>query len=137
MRRLDLRTLIVAGLFLVAGEAVAGHVVVLVAHIDSPILDVSSLELRKIYLGITVRHNNRVIRGLRNKTDSQLNRIFLQDVVAMSERSYERRLLSFTLKYGRPRPAEVGDHKALVDALSHDLYAVTYMWQEEDRKSVV
>jgi len=110
--------------------------VVLVAGEKSPIENLSPLELRKAYFGIVVRDNNQIIRPFRNSSDSQLNRIFLQSVVAMSERSYERRLFSLTLKSGRPRPEEFTDQDDLVRALRDNPYCISYMWRSDAERSI-
>ena len=105
--------------------------VVLVAGENSPIENLSPLELRKAYFGIVVRYDNQIIRPFRNLSDSQLNRIFLQSVVAMSERLYVRRLFSLTLRSGRPRPKEFTDQDDLVRALRDCPYCISYMWRSD------
>lgn len=127
----SLRCIIFVGFLLCAKEILADHEVVLVASSKSPITDINSLELRKIYLGITIRRQGKVVNGLRNASDNQLNRIFLQSIAAMSERSYQRRLLFITLKYGKPRPPVLMDQESLLKALAEDPYAITYMWRED------
>lgn len=109
--------------------------VVLVAAATSPLHDLDSLELRKIYLGFTVKRDGHTVSGLRNTGDKDLNRIFLQAVVAMSEKSYMRRLLSLTLRQGIPRPIEYDKLDSLLDALSDDPYSVTYMWKDAAARS--
>ena len=123
---------------LVAAPGQAADSLVIVVRADSPIENLSNLELRKIYLGIALRLDDEVIRGLRNVSDEMLDRIFLQNIVAMSERTYQRRLLTFTLRYGRPRPPEVSDSEELLARLSADPYAISYMWKAdaEDRKEI-
>jgi ABC-type phosphate transport system substrate-binding protein len=128
-RGASLLTLLVALLIVSPGHA--DHALVLVTHVDSPIENLSNLELRKIYLGIAIRVDGEAIRAIRNLSDEQLDRIFLQNIVAMSERSYERRLLSFTMKYGRPRPDEIHDTNTLVERLSANPYAISYMWSTD------
>jgi len=110
--------------------------VVLVAGENSPIENLSPLELRKAYFGIVVRYDNQIIRPFRNLSDSQLNRIFLQSVVAMSERSYERRLISLTLKSGRPRPEDFTDQDVLVRALRDHPHSISYMWRRDAERSI-
>jgi len=110
--------------------------VVLVAGENSPIENLSPLELRKAYFGIVVRYDNQIIRPFRNSSDSQLNRIFLQSVVAMSEGSYERRLFSLTLKSGRPRPKEFTDQDDLVRALREYPHSISYMWRSDVERSI-
>jgi hypothetical protein len=54
--------------------------------------------------------------------------------MAMSEKSYDRRLLTLTLQSGRRRPDVYTNIDELVDALQMDPYLVTYMWQEDFEK---
>ena len=110
--------------------------VVLVVGENSPIENLSSLECRKAYFGIVVRYDNQIIRPFRNSSDSQLSQIFLQSVVAMSERSYERRLFSLTLKSGRPRPKEFTDQDDLVRALREYPHSISYMWRSDAERSI-
>jgi hypothetical protein len=109
--------------------------VVLVAAAASPLQDLDSLELRKIYLGFPVKRDGNIVSGLRNTGDETLNRIFLQSVVAMSEKSYIRRLLSLPLRQGTPRPSEYDRSDRLLDALSNNPYSVTYMWKDMAARS--
>jgi hypothetical protein len=108
----------------------AGRQVVLVAAATSPLHDLDSLELRKIYLGFPVTRDEKIVRGLRNTEDEDLNRIFLQTIVAMSEKSYRRRLLSLPLRQGIPRPDKYNNAEHLLEALSRNPYSVTYMWKD-------
>jgi len=118
------------GVIFSANAVEAGRQVVLVAAAASPLQDIDSLELRKLYLGFPVSRNGHTVKGLRNSGDKTLNHIFLQTVVAMSEKSYARRLLSLTLREGIPRPPEYDEPGRLLDALSSDPYSVTYMWKD-------
>lgn len=115
----------------------ADDAVVLVTSSDSPIADISTLDIRKTYLGISVTIAGSTVRPVRQQDDRRLNLIFLQSVIAMSQRSYERRLLSMMLKYGTPRPAEVRDREALIEMLERNPHAIGYMWEsdaESDRR---
>jgi hypothetical protein len=129
--RAKAKLLTVCACLLLASTGWAEPVLVLVTHADSPITDVSNLDVRKVFLGIETRQDGNAIHGVRNKSDEKLNAVFMQYIVAMSERSYQRRLLSFTMRYGRPRPLEVSNSKQLVDKLSKDPHAISYMWLEE------
>ena len=92
------------GLMLCMEVVAADREVVLVAASTSPLHNLDSLELRKIYLGFIVKRDDKIVRALRNTGDKTLNSIFLQTVVAMSEKSYMRRLLFLPLRQGTPRP---------------------------------
>jgi hypothetical protein len=104
----------------------AEHQVVLVAAATSPLHDIDSVELRKIFLGFTVERDGQAIKGLRNISDEDLNNIFLQTVVAMSEKSYKRRQLSLTLRKGIPRIAEYDNVEDLIKALLRNPYSISY-----------
>lgn len=134
-RGLQLSLLLAMALSMTA--AWANDAVVLVTSSDSPITDISSLDTRKAYLGIFVTIAGNTVRPVRQRDDSRLNQVFLQSVIAMSQRSYERRLLSMMLKYGTPRPAEVRDREALIEMLERNPHAIGYMWAsdaESDRR---
>jgi len=118
------------GLILCIKVAVAEHQVVLVATATSPLHDIDSLELRKIFLGFTVKRDGQAITGLRNISDEDLNDIFLQTVVAMSEKSYKRRQLSLTLRKGLPRIAEYDKVEDLIKALSSNPYSISYTYED-------
>lgn len=122
------------GFCLCINVAVAQHQVVLVASSTSPLHELNSIQLRKIYLGFSVQHDGKTIRGLRNTTDNNLNKIFLQTVVAMSEKAYTRRQLAQTLRQGIPRVAEYDESEKLLAALSKNQYSITYMWMEDAKR---
>lgn len=107
----------------------AEHQVVLVTASTSPLQDIDSLELRKIYLGFSVIRDGHIVKGIRNTGDEGINRIFLQTVVAMSEKAYTRRQLSLTLRKGVPNIAEYDQADDLLNALSSNPYSISYMWE--------
>lgn len=130
--RLRVAQLLVFGtLTLAAHVSAEDAAVVLVTGKDSPIEVITSLETRKIYFGISVTMEGRTIRALRRRDDERLNQIFLQSVIAMSQRSYERRLLSLVLKFGTPRPEEVKSRDRLLKLLAENLPTITYMWKSD------
>jgi hypothetical protein len=106
----------------------ADSAVVLVASKDSSIEEVSTLNIRKAYLGIRVTIDGLNVSAYRLGNNDKLNQIFMQSVMAMSERSYERRLLSLTLKYGQPRPAEADSPGELADSIVANPGSIGYMW---------
>lgn len=118
------------GFILCIKVAGAEHQVVLVAASTSPLHNIDSLELRKIYLGFTVKRDGQAIKGLRNISDEDVNNIFLQTVVAMSEKSYQRQQLSLTLRKGIPRVAEYDKVEDLIKALSSNPYSISYTHED-------
>ena len=104
---------------------------VLVASQASAIESLSMLEIRKAYLAVPVEYQGSPVRALRQGGDESLNRIFLQSVVGMSQKSYQRRLLSMALKFGNPRPVVQPDLDTLVSALTGSPTAIAYMWRRD------
>jgi hypothetical protein len=123
--------LIVAIACLVAGAAKSGESVVLVTADSCPVESISTLDLRKAYLGVAVEVDGHRVRPILMRGDEKLEQIFYQSVVAMSKKSYERRRLSLALKYGTPRLAEFGDVAAVSGALQSEACAITYLWRRD------
>ena len=115
-------------LFLVSGTAAAERSVVLVTNKGCPVSNLTNLELRKAYLGVSVSVDEHIIRPLRLTTDPELNQIFFQTIVAMTERSYRRRALSMTLKFGTPRPQEYSSLEKALDDLQKSVCSVIFLW---------
>lgn len=111
--------------------AVDAREVVIVVSNDSPITEVSSLDLRKLYLGLPVTLAGVLARPLRNHSDEQLQEIFFHSAMAMSEAAYERQLLSLTLRFGRIQPKALHEQEELKGILKQDASAITYMWRSE------
>jgi hypothetical protein len=60
-----------------------------------------------------------------------LDKIFLQHVISMSAEAYERRVLSMSLRQGRPRPTEVYSRDALIRDLLEIPHSVSFSWQTD------
>jgi hypothetical protein len=131
VRKVGLQLLLGVVLLLPMTASWAQDAVVLVTSSDSPITDISSLDIRKAYLGISVTITNGTVRPLRQRDDDRLNLVFLQSVIAMSQKSYERRLLSMMLRFGTPRPDEVDSRDAVITRLERNIFAIAYMWQSD------
>jgi hypothetical protein len=130
--RLRLNTVILLLFLGVQVPVVADHRMVLVTRADSPIKSISTLDLRKLYLGFSVTSSSgQVIEPLFNRTHPHLPELFVQDVMGMSSRSYDRRLLGTTLQTGRRRPQSFDDLDALFERLDANEYAVTFAWSED------
>jgi hypothetical protein len=100
---------------------------------------ISSLDLRKLYLGFVVYFAEGLqIHPLSNNSDPRVREIFLQDVVGMSARTYDRRLLTLTLQTGRHRPETFTDLEDVLQAISENSLAVAFVWLEdvEDRDGI-
>jgi len=131
MTRRSARLLVLVSLALMAQVSSAERAVVLITDKDSPIEDIITLDVRKAYLGVAVTVNGRTLRPLRLRDDDRLNQIFLQAVIAMSRKSYERRLLSLALKHGRPRPTEFSSRDELFRSIEENQFSIGYVWKSD------
>lgn len=123
---------IVLILFLVVAPArPASQVVVLVVRGDSPVSEMDSVTVRKLFLGVPVLVNGRPLHPLVNHSDRLLDEIFYQQLVAMSQSSYDRQILIGVNRQGWLRPAEYYSEASVLAALSADPNAVSYMWQRD------
>jgi hypothetical protein len=109
----------------------ASEVVVLVVPADSPVASLDSVSVRKLFLGLPVLVNGTLLHPMRNRSDSALDEIFLQQVVAMSQSSYDRYILNALNRQGALRPPEFSSLPALLTALSVDPNSVSFMWQRD------
>ena len=113
---------------LIAGAARSDESVVLVTGETCPLKNITTLDLRKAYLGVAVAVDGRRVRPVLMRGDDKLEQIFYQSVVAMSKKSYERRRLSLALKYGTPRLAEFDNVASVSEALRSDGCTITFLW---------
>jgi hypothetical protein len=110
----------------------AEETLVLIAHKDSGLQSLESLEIRKLYLGFIVRdERNQAIRAMTNRSDVRLWDVFLQGVMGMSDKSYERRLLTLTLQSGRVRPRVVTDLPKLLQTIETEPNAVAFVLERD------
>lgn len=109
----------------------ATHQVVLVVNADGPITKLDPIEIRKLFLGLPVLRASRALHPVHNVSSPQLEQVFLQDIVAMSQSAYDRHVLGLILRQGKRRPLELTSPDAVLAALREDRYAVSYMWLNE------
>lgn len=120
--------LLLVALLLALNAQAGSRQVVLVVNAEGPIAKLDSIEIRKVFLGLPVMRFARALHPIRNTSNSQLEQVFLQDIVAMSQSAYDRRVLGLVLRQGKPRPVELGSRDAVLAALYADRYAVSYVW---------
>ena len=95
---------------------------------DSSVTDLDSIAVRKLFLGLPVLINGKPLHPVRNRADQQLDEIFLQQIVAMSQSAYDRQVLIGLNRQGSIRPAEVTAQTRALEILYDDPSAVTFMW---------
>ena len=98
---------------------------------DSPVQDLDSLSVRKLFLGLPVLANGSQLHPLRNRSDPMLDEIFFQHIVAMSESNYDRQILIGVNRQLSLRPVELDRTDEVLAALRTDPNAVSFMWQRD------
>jgi hypothetical protein len=112
-------------------DAATDRAVVLVTAEPDPDLSLVSVEVRKLFLGVTVMHEGNALRPIRNRGDALLDKVFLQHIVAMSAEAYERWILSMSLRQGRWRPLEAYSRDKLIEDLLQIPHSVSFAWQSD------
>lgn len=126
MRRALLTLALLFGVF---GPTLAGQqTVVLVVRADSTVSDLDSIAVRKLFLGFPVLISGNPLHPVRNRSDEQLDEIFLQQIVAMSQSAYDRQVLVGLNRQGSIRPVEVTSTTRALQDLYDDPSAVSFMW---------
>jgi hypothetical protein len=119
-------------MLLAAGtRALADEQLVLIVSAGSRITQLDSLEVRKLFLGLTVAQDGNRLRPVLNETDERVKQIFLQNIVSMSDITYDRSLLRLTLIQGQRQPTVYRDIALLLKAVAADPSAVSYTWSRE------
>jgi len=103
----------------------------LVSSINANYQPLSSFEIRKIFLGYPIKRENTQLIAIRNTSDETSYQIFLQKVIHLSARNYERRLMSKTFRTGTPTVLEISSLPKLKDKLHSNEFNISVMWLEE------
>lgn len=111
--------------------AFADDTLVLIVGADSKVDQLDSLQVRKLFLGMTVTYGGDRLRPLLNDADSRVRDIFLQNIVSMTDMTYDRRILRLALQGGRSLPAIFKDTAELINAVAADPTAVSYVWEKD------
>jgi hypothetical protein len=122
---------VLLALLAAAAPALAGEQLVLIVSADSKVEQLDSMELRKLFLGLTVTHNGNRLRPVLNETDARVKEIFLQNIVSMSDSTYDRRLLRLALIQGQTQPTAYQNITSLIKAVAADPSAVSYAWLKD------
>lgn len=104
---------------------------VLIVSADSPVTHLDAIDVRKLFLGLSVIRNDLSLRALDNRSDDRLRQAFLQNVVAMPEAAYEKRVLAIMLQQGAHRPQPFATTPALLAAVAADPAAVSVAWSTD------
>jgi len=132
-----LRALARLGLCLIVSlplSAAADDKLVLLVGTGSPLATLGSVELHKLFLGLTVVVDDHRLHALRNDSDELMRQVFFQNIVSMSESVYDRRMLAMTLQQVGRAPPVLRDSKTVFERLAEDPDAVSFGWAADASK---
>jgi hypothetical protein len=109
----------------------AAEQLVLIVSADSKIEQLDSREVRKLFLGLTVTQHGDRLRPVLNEADPRVKEIFLQNIVSMSDTTYDRSVLRLALIQGQVKPTAYKDVSLLLKAVIADPTAVSYAWAKD------
>lgn len=122
---------VLAALLAATGPVSAAEQLVLIVSAHSKVEQLDSLEVRKLFLGLTVTHNGDRLRPVLDEADARVKEIFLQNIVSMSEATYDRSVLRLALIQGQIKPIAYKDITLLIKAVIADPTAVSYAWAQD------
>lgn len=127
--------LLIALWLLSSGTAFADtYTLVLVAGEASSAPELSSKEIRWLFMGLPVVKDEQRIEPLLNATDPLVYEVFLQKVIYMSAQNYERRLVTRVFRMGGQRPKKYDNLSDLLRNLRENSNTVSFMWQENAQR---
>ncbi len=98
-------------------------------------LQLSRKDISRLYLSRPIYHNTGMrLIPLINLSDPLAHEVFLQKIMLMSARSYDRLLLSRVFRQGGRRPERFHSLLHLIETLQRHPGSITYMWQHEARQ---
>jgi hypothetical protein len=109
----------------------AAEQLVLIVSADSKVEQLDSHEVRKLFLGLTVTYNGDRLRPVLDEADARVKEIFLQNIVSMSDTTYDRSVLRLALIQGQIKPIAYKDIALLIRAVIADPTAVSYAWAKD------
>jgi hypothetical protein len=124
-------TAVLVTLLAATGAVSAAEQLVLIVSADSKVEQLDSLEVRKLFLGLTVTHDGDRLRPVLDEADARVKEIFLQNIVSMSDTTYDRSVLRLALIQGQIKPIAYKDITLLINAVAADPTAVSYAWAKD------
>jgi hypothetical protein len=119
-------------LLLSASTAVfAAEELVLIVSARSDVHQLDSPLVRRLFLGLTVTKHGNHLRPVLNEADPEIKELFLQNIVSMSDSTYDRYVLRLALAQGRTQPTAFRNNAELINAVATDPTVVGYVWAKD------
>ena len=114
-----------------ASPALAEEQLALIVSSSSSIDQLDSPLVRRLFLGLTVTQHGSRLRPALNEADPQIKELFLQNIVAMSDSTYDRYVLRLSLLQGRTQPMVYKTTVELINAVASDPTMIGFAWAKD------
>jgi hypothetical protein len=129
-RVLKASRMLLLGISLLLGAAspvCAAEELALIVSAHSNIEQLQSPLVRRLFLGFNVTQHGMRLRPVLNEADPQIKELFLQNIVSMSDSTYDRYVLRLALLQGLTQPMVYKSNAELLDAVAADPTVVGYV----------
>jgi hypothetical protein len=109
----------------------AAEELVLIVSTRSDVHQLDSPLVRRLFLGLTVTQHGNRLRPVLNEADPEIKELFLQNIVSMSDSTYDRYVLRLSLLQGRTQPSVYRNNAELINAVAADSTVVGYVWARD------
>lgn len=101
---------------------------VLVAPEGQKVQPLNKTELRRLFLGLPVYRKGVLLQPLINKSEDFCYQVFLQSIVGMSQKRYERTLVSSLYRQGINSPPVYTDVDKILEEMTKSSSRVSFMF---------
>jgi len=119
-----------------AGDAYAEEKHMLLAKTGDKIMPLNRGELRRLFLGMPVYRKGKQLKPLINKHDGRCYQIFLQSVLGMSQKTYERTVSSNGQRQGYHAPVIYSDLNKLVTEMNNNSQAISIIYEHSELRNM-
>jgi hypothetical protein len=109
----------------------AAEELVLIVSARSHVDQLDSPLVRRLFLGLTVTQHGNHLHPVLNEADPEIKELFLQNIVSMSDSTYDRYVLRLALAQGRTQPTVYRNNAELINAVAADPTVVGYVWARD------
>ena len=108
---------------------------VLVAAKFSPVQKISILEIRRVYLSLPSSTGNTVKQPVINLSDIETYKVFLKNIMHMTESGYRRKMVKNIFRQGGEKLKEIQEHEKLIIYLIENPNRISFMDKDAAIKS--
>ena len=108
---------------------------VLVVWESSQVQKTSVLEIRRIYLGLPSSKESLIKKPIMNSSNLATYKIFLKNIMHMTEKGYQRKIVKRIFRQGGEKVKEVKNITELINHLKNNLNDISFMDKETAKKT--